>query len=435
MAPPREDAAVSDSAELRRLGCFAIVGVNHRTTPLDVREQLMLAEGAQDALLAAFAADGLAEAALIMTCDRIELVALEAVADAALAGFARLERAAGLAPGAAATTGYHHRGERALEHLFAVAASLDAQVVGEPQVLGQVKAAHRRATEAGACGAALEAVFGAAFAAAKRVRTETAIGERPVSLAACAVQLVRDLHGDVDRLGALLVGAGEVGEYLAAAFQDAGLARFTVATRSEPQARALAARFGGHRVELDRVDAALDGADVVISALGSGRLLIGPDAVRTALRRRRQQPIFFLDCGVPGDIDPAVDALDQAFVYRMADLEAVAMSGRADREAALGPARAIVDQAVGAFVRERAARTAVPTVVAVREHFEAARRQILASAPGADAESATRALVNRLLHAPSEVLRESAGERSADHEQLERLARRLFGLKDEENGR
>jgi glutamyl-tRNA reductase len=425
---------VTNDSGGHRLAHFAVVGVNHRTTPLDVREQLLLAEAGQDAVLAGFAADGIAEAALIMTCDRIELVALEAVTEAAVAGFARLERAAGLAPGAAAATSYQHRGERALRHLFEVAASLDAQVVGEPQVLGQVKAAHRRAADAGACGTELEAVFAAAFGAAKRVRTETSIGERPVSLAACAVQLVRDLHGDVAPLGALLVGAGEVGEYLGAAFQDAGLTRFTVATRSETQARALAARFQAHRIELERVDEALDGADVVITALGSGRLLVGPAAVRAALRRRRQQPIFFLDCGLPGDVDPAVDALDQAFVYRMADLESVAMAGRADREAALGPARAIVDQAVGAFVRERAARAAVPTVVAVREHFEAVRRQILASAPGADADSATRALVNRLLHAPSEVLRESAGERSADHEQLERLARRLFGLKDEEEG-
>ena len=366
-----------------------------------------------------------------MTCDRIELVALEGAAGAALAAFARLERAAGLAPGQAAATAYQHRGSPALHHLFRVAASLDAQIVGEPQVLGQVKAAQRRAADAGAAGAALEAVFGAAFAAAKRVRSETAIGERPVSLAACAVQLVRDLHGDLAPLSALLVGAGEVGEYLADAFRAAGLARFTVAMRGAAQARALAARLEAHHIELDGLGPALAAADVVITAVGSGRFLIEPAAVRAALRQRRQRPIFLIDGGLPDDVDPGVDALEQAFVYRMADLEAVAMSGRADREAALGPALAIVDQAVDAFVRERAARAAVPTVVAVREHFEAVRRQVLAGAPGADAESATRALVNRLLHTPSEVLRELAGEASPDRAALERLVRRLFGLKHE----
>jgi glutamyl-tRNA reductase len=397
-----------------------------------VREQLMLSEPAQGALLARFADDGLAEAALLLTCDRIELVAVESLTDAARAGFARLERVAGLTPGLAAATCYQHRGAAALHHLFRVAASLDAQIIGEPQVLGQVKAAQRLAADIGACGAALEAVFAAAFAAAKRVRSETAIGERPVSLAACAVQLVRDLHGDVARLGALLIGSGEVGEYLAEAFRAAGLTRFTVATRGAAQARALAARLQAHHLELDGVAEALTDADVVITAVGSGRFLIQPPAVRAALRRRRQRPIFLIDGGLPDDIDPGVDALDQAFVYRMADLETVAMSGRADREAALGPAQAIIEQSVAAFARERAARAAVPTVVAMREHYEAVRRQILAGAPGADADSATRALVNRLLHTPSAVLRELAAEPSADHAELERLARLLFGLKDDE---
>ncbi|MBI3517022.1 MAG: glutamyl-tRNA reductase [Proteobacteria bacterium] len=426
---------MNDSSDSQRLARLVIVGVNHRTTPLDVREQLMLADPDQDAVLAALAADGLSEAALIMTCDRIELVALEAAGGAANLGFARLERAAGLPPGAATATSYRLQGEAALHHLFRVAASLDAQVVGEPQVLGQVKAAQRRAADAGALGAGLEAVFAASFAAAKQVRSETTIGQRPVSLAACAVQLVRDLHGDLGPLAALLVGAGEVGEYLAAAFHDAGLARFTVATRSDAQARALAGRLQAHRIDLETVPEALAGADVVITALGSGRILVAAPAVRTALRRRRQRPMFFLDCGLPEDVDAAVDALDQAFVYRMVDLESVAMSGRADREAALGPARAIVDQAVAEFVRARAARAAVPTVVAMREHFEAMRRQILAGAAGADADSATRALINRLLHTPSEVLREAAGDGSLDRAELERLVRRLFGLRDEENKR
>lgn len=405
-----------------------MVGVNHRTTPLDLREQLMLPDATQDALLARFADDGLAEVALVMTCDRIELVALESRAEAARAAFTRLERSAGLAPGQAAASAYQHRGADALHHLCRVAASLDAQIIGEPQVLGQVKAAQRRAAELGVCGAALEAVFAAAFAAAKRVRSETAIGERPVSLAACAVQVVRDLHGELAPLSALLVGGGEVGEYLADAFRAAGLARFTVAMRGAAQARALAARLEAHHIELAALDAALAGADVVITALGSGKFLIEPAAVRAALRQRRQKPIFLLDGGLPDDVDPRVDALDQAFVYRMADLEAVAMSGRADRQAALGPAEAIVDQAVAAFVQADAARAAVPTVVALREHFEAVRRQVLAG--GGDAEAVTRTLVNRLLHAPSEALRELAGTASTDHAELERLVRRLFGLKE-----
>ncbi len=347
---------MNDTAAGHRLDRFVIVGVNHRTTPLELREQLLLSETAQDALLAQVAGDGVAEAALVMTCDRIELVALEASAGAAATAFARLERAAGLPPGAAAASAYTEHGEGALRHLFRVASSLDAQVVGEPQVLGQVKTAQRRAVDAGACGPALEAVFGAAYAAAKRVRSETTIGQRPVSLAACAVQLVRDLHGDVAPLAVLVVGAGEIGEYLAEALHGAGVRRFTVATRRPAHAELLAAHLAAHRIALDDVAPRLAGADVVVSALGSGRFLFEPAGVRAALRQRRQRPIFFIDAGVPGDVDPAVDALDQAFVYRMADLESVAMSGRADREAALGPAQAIVERGAPRRAGERAGR-------------------------------------------------------------------------------
>jgi len=411
-----------------------VIGTNHRTSPAALRNRFALVEAELSSVLEGLRGAALGEAVLIATCDRIELVTTSADGEQAAARFVTLlaERTGFTAPAIAAGL-YRHEGMAALRHVFAVASALDGLVLGEPQVLGQVKAAHRLAAEHGLAGRELDAVFSAAFAAARRVRRETRIAERPVSIAAAALQLARDIHGDLDRCAALLLGPGEMGELIADQFGRAGLARLVVCG---PPARAerAARRFGCNLLPLDELDEGLAAADIVIASLGSGRAVLAVPRVAAALRRRPRRPIFVIDAAIPADAEPAVNDLDGAFLYDLGDLERTALAGRAVREAASAEARRIIDAELAAFDARRAARRAVPAVVALRRHVEALRRQALEEA-GGDAVTATRLLANRLLHDPSEVLRELAGASAGEIAAIEELLRRLFRLRgeDEEN--
>jgi glutamyl-tRNA reductase len=410
---------------------LVVIGANHRTAPRELREAFTLLEADLAAMLERLAGAGLGEAVLIATCDRIELVATAADAERPRAVFAALlaERT-GLAAAAIAAALYRHDGAAALRHLFAVAAALDSLVIGEPQVLGQVKAAHRLAAELGLAGIELEAVFAAAAAAARRVRRETRIAERPVSIAAAALQLARDIHGDLARCSALLLGPGEMAELMAEQFHRAGLQRLVVCgppARAEPAAQ----RFACNLMPPEQIEEALAAADIVIAGLGSGRAVLTVPRVAAALRRRPARPIFVIDAAIPADAEPGVNDLDGAFLYDLGDLERAALAGKATREAASAEAWRIIEAELADFAARRAQRRAVPTVVALRRHVEALRQQALAEA-GGDAETATRLLANRLLHDPSEVLRELMGATPREAEAMADLLRRLFRLGGDE---
>lgn len=405
-----------------------VVGVSHKTAPASLRDRLFAEESQLSSLLSTLKQSGLDQAVLLSTCDRIEVQAVAADPEQAAAVITDfLASRAGVGRDELRASLYRLDGEAALRHVFAVAASLDSAVVGEPQVLGQVKEAHRLAKAAGLVGAELDRLLQSAFAAAKRVRSETAIAERAVSVAAVAAQLARDLHGDLARCAGLIVGAGEMGEFLAETLRQAGLGRITVAHGSPRRAELVAHRFGGHFVGLDELEPALARADIVIAALGVGRMAIDVALVRRALRARRQRPILFVDAAVPRDIEPAVASVDAAFLYDLDDLERLALEGLAGRSAAAAEAWTIVDDEVAAFNAGRAARQAVPALVALRRHFEAARHDVLAQGDGIDAAEATRLLINRLLHDPSSALRRLAAEQG-DPASAEALLRRLFGL-------
>ena len=373
---------------------------------------------------------------MLSTCDRVEVHAIhdDPAAAAATIGTALAERAA-LDPGALTPKLYRRAGAEALRHVFEVAAALDSQIVGEPQVLGQLKAAHRLAAAAGALGPGLETVLQAAYGAAKRVRSETAIGERPVSMAAAACQLARDIHGDLSGATALLLGDGEMGELIAGQLHGAGLRRLLVAAPVEARAAALAERLDCHIVKWDELAARLADAEIVVAGLGGRRYVISAELMGDALKRRRNRPMFLVDAAVPGDIDPAVDALGEAFRYDLDALERVALDGRDRRGQAAAEAAAIVEAAVAAFVRSRGERAAAPTIAALRAHFERVRCEVLDAGAAEPAEELTRRLVNRLLHDPSEALRDVAAnagaagaDEAADRERAERLVRRLFRL-------
>ena len=402
-------------------GALAVVGANHRSASLGLRDALFI----DDAEVGRFLT-GLGHQALALsTCDRVEVWVWDhdgaevRAAEAAL--MARVPDHAGLAG-----QFYTLTGDAALRHVFAVTAGLDSLVIGEPQVPGQVKAAARLARDAGTVGSDLDRILQAALGAAKRVRSETAIGEGPVSIAAAATQLARDLHGDLkDRTG-LLAGAGDMGELVAESLLAAGLKRLEVTAPRLSRAEALARDLDAHVVPFDDFPEALGRADIVLSAIGARQVSISSDMARRALKARRRRPMFFVDCGVPGDIDPAVNRLDGAFLYDLADLEQVALKTRLEREHAASAAWEIVETEVTAFGRGRSARIAVPAITALRGTFEAARLDALTEAKG-DAETATRLLINRLLHAPSETMKDVAAD---GHEwtEMERVLRRLFRL-------
>jgi glutamyl-tRNA reductase len=432
---PSAAAAAVESDSLRNLPAapvagpgdtLTVFGVNHRTAAQGLRDTLFLEPDEQPALLSDVRAAGIAEAIILSTCDRVEVVAVCDDTEAAGRALRELLIARSGRPAASfEDQWYRASGRDAVAHLFAVTAALESQVIGEPHVLGQVKESHRLAAAAGMVGSRLEAALQGAYAAAKRVRSETPIGEMPVSIAAAAVQVAKRIHGDLAPCTVVLLGLGEMGELLGGELRAAGAGRLVIVHESVKRAEVVAHRLGcNFRPSAEQAEALAE-ADVAIAASGTGRSLIGAAEAEETLRRRRRRPVFFVDAAVPGDIDPAVGDLDGAFLYNLADLEKTAVSGRASRQATLEAARKILDEELAAFLRSRAEREAVPAVVALRRHFERMREAVLEQ-PGLDAAEATRRLINRLLHRPSEALRRAAADRPDDREALERSVEVLF---------
>jgi glutamyl-tRNA reductase len=374
---------------------------------------------------------------MLSTCDRVAAIGMrsspewEDRIETVLAG------ASGVAKADIAAAARRLAGIEALDYLFALASSLKSRIVGEPQVLGQLKSAHRAARERGHVGGNLDAALAAAYATAKRVRHETKIGEGPVSLAAVAVDRARELHGDLSKRTGLLFGTGDMGLLLAKQLLASGLGGVVSMAAQSRRAEAIARELGGHFADADSLAAALEASDIVVTCQGSGQFAVTQAQVEEALRRRRRRPIFFADLGVPKDVEPAVNALDGAFLYDLDDLERLALAGMTARQQSVDRGRAIVKAEVGRFLSELAERAAVPEVIALRRHFEAMRDDVLNDTD--DAARATELLIRRLLHAPSAALRRMAGEDPEAAAAASRLIDRLFGLggpgHGDENGR
>lgn len=412
---------------------YVAVGANHRSSVMALRDRLFIEADALPTFIERLRAAGVKQGVVLSTCDRIEVQAAHPD-PAAAARIILAALAAHGEVGAAELEGqtYTLVDEDAVRQAFAVAGSLDSLVVGEPEVLGQVKDAYALSREIGFSGPEMDALMQAALASAKRIRSETAIGRRPVSIAAAAVEVARDIHGDLGGRRGLVVGGGDMGEIITREMQAAGLKDLTVVHPNERRAEAAARTFGCHAAGLEPLVERLAGADVVVASLGQRRHLIGVEAVREALRLRRRRPIFLIDAAVPGDVEPAVNDVDGAFLYTLDDLERVAMQGRSVREREADNARRVLDEEVGVFLKARAERAAVPALAALRRAFEDARVAALKDA-GGDADKATRLLMNRLLHAPSEALRALAVDSGAGGDRLdmraaERALKDLFGV-------
>jgi glutamyl-tRNA reductase len=420
-----------------------VMGMNHRSAPLEVRERLAV-DDAVPALQKLVTSQEIDEAVLVSTCNRVEVVALTRNAEAArlrLRSFFCRELADDeLRDGALEEHLYLHRDSDATRHVLRVASALDSMVVGEPQILGQTKDAYRTAVECGASGPILDRLFQRAFATAKRVRTDTGIAEGPTSVSRVAVNLARQIFEDFRGKRALLIGAGEMVELALTALRDEGLESIVVANRTAERAGALAARFGATAHGLDELQTLLSDADVVLTSIGGSRPVLTPELMQGALRVRHGRPVFVIDIGVPRNADPAIDRLEEVFRYDIDDLASIANENAEDRRRERSAAETIVVEEQQRFEGWLAALRAVPTIKHLRARIDAIRQEELDRALSRleldertrdGVEALTRALVNKILHAPLTRLRLEA-EREEGMAYLE-VARMLFGLDESED--
>jgi glutamyl-tRNA reductase len=423
-----------------------LAGLSHRTAPLELRERFAVSDPAP-LLGKLVACDEIDEAFLVSTCNRVEVAVLTRAPDAARARLRQLFRrdlpeGGALPPGVELDAVLVEREDAdAVRHVFRVAASLDSMVVGEPQILGQLKDAHRAAVACGACGPILSRLLQSAFATAKRVRRDTRIGERPVSVARVAVDLARQIFEDFDDKTALLVGAGEMIEAALEALRGEGLAAVHVANRTPAHAASLAVRFGAAAHALEAVPELLLRCDVVLTCIAADAPVIDLARASEAQRVRRGRPLFVIDIGVPRNVDPDVNRLDGVYLYDIDDLAGVAAANAEERRRETAQGEAIVAEEERRFAAWLSTLQAVPTIRHLRSRMESIRgrelerglaRLGLDEAQRAGVDALTRSLVNKMLHAPLTRLREEA-EREEGFAYLE-AARVLFGLDAPEGG-
>ena len=393
-------------------------GISHKQVPIGVREQLAVsAEQLPERLARLRAIPGVREVMLLSTCNRLEIFAVTDQRTAA----DDLFRDLGPLAAEHAVTRFE---EEALVHLFRVTASLDSMVVGEAQIQGQVKEAHARAQEAGACGPALTRALSAALSAAKRVRTETAIARGAVSVSTIAVQLAHKLLGDIEGKSVLLVGAGEMAQLAARELRAAGARELLVANRSPEHAQELAREVDGVPVALEELPALLERADVVLCSTASQQPLVTRDLVARVIKARRYRPLFLIDLALPRNVDPAVNQLENVYVYDMDDLERVAAQNRGLREQEMQRAEAIVREEITVYARAKQERAAVPVLARLRAQAQALADSeveralsLLGSLDERQRKSVramAAAIVNKLLHGPTARLRGEQGGPLAD---------------------
>ncbi|HZH43871.1 MAG TPA: glutamyl-tRNA reductase [Lysobacter sp.] len=407
------------------------IGLNHQTAPVSLRERVAFAGDAVAAALHALRTlPGTHEAVLLSTCNRTEVYAVSDADGDVLADW--LARQAGTPGHDLHAYLYQHRDADAVRHLFRVATGLDSLVLGEPQILGQVKEAWVTARAAGALGRELDRLFQQAFATAKRARTDTPIGAHPVSVASAAVRLAQESFARLEQSTVLLIGAGETIELAARHLVQAKAQRLLVANRTLAHAQELALRHGGYALPLSELDRHLAEADIVLSATASREPILHKPQVRAALDARRHRPMLLLDLAVPRDIAADVAELADVFVYTVDDLERVIEDNRRSRREAADAAEAIIELHVARYREQVSARQYSEPLKRLRAHGEAARAEALAKAmqqlrsgesPEAALQFLAHTLTNRLLHAPTVALREAA--MSGDLE-LTRAAEQLF---------
>jgi glutamyl-tRNA reductase len=410
------------------------LGINHRTAPVELREQVAInGERVADALHDLVALPVVEEAAILSTCNRTELYcgtqdeALDALPEW-LGQFHHLD------PAQIRPHLYSYPDDDAVRHILRVAGGLDSMILGEPQILGQMKQAYQAAADAGTLRGALSRLFQHTFSVAKQIRTDTAIGESPVSVAFAAVSLAKQIFSDFEEHTALLIGAGETIELSARHLKEQNLGRLVVANRTIERAHRVAADFDGYAIGLEEIPAHLGEADIVIAATASSTPVVTRAMVEKGLKRRKHRPVFMVDIAVPRDIEPSIAELEDIYLYTVDDLQEVIQENLNSRQQAARQAEEIIDVQVARFMAWLRAQDAVSTIRDYRERAEQQRDQVLAKAqqmlaggrpPQQVLDFLARTLTNKLTHEPSVKIRQAA---EAGDAELLQAALELFNL-------
>jgi glutamyl-tRNA reductase len=404
---------------------LVLIGINHTTAPIEVRERLAIPAGRlADATRTLVHQPGVREGLILSTCNRVELLTLQEDNAASGADLLRfLEEYFAVAPASITPHLYEYREREAVRHLFRVASSLDSMVVGEPQILGQVKESYTVAREVGAVTGSLDTLIQRAFTVAKKVRSETQIGSSSVSIASVAVDLARKIFGTLQGKTVLLVGAGKMSELAARHLIQQGATNILVANRTQERAEKIAAQFKGAVIPFDALYDQAARADIVITSTGAPQKLFGRSHGQHFLQSRRNRPMFFIDIGVPRDVDPRMNEVEGCFVYDIDDLQQVAAANLADRSREAQAAETIVTREVDKYQERIQSLDAAPAIRSLQEHAEtlrqaelrrnAVRLAGLTAEQQAAVEALTRSLTNKFLHAPMTALREAAREGDA----------------------
>ncbi len=407
---------------------LVVVGINHRTAPVEVRERVVFEPGRiPDALQQLRGLPDVRETVIVSTCNRTELYCVTGDAPARELG-EWLQRYHGLG-GSLQQSLYQHDEHRAVAHAFAVASGLDSMVLGEPQILGQLKDAYRVAQETGTTGPVLNRLFQSAFSVAKRVRTETKIGANAVSVASAAVAMAHTVFSSFSNRTALLVGAGETVALAARHLHADGLGRMIIANRSIDRARELAAEFHGFAIGLDEIANHLKEADIVVASTAAPHSIITRTMTEQAVRARKRRPMFMVDIAVPRDIDADVAEIEDVYLFTVDDLQSVVNENLEGRRQAAREACELIESEVERFAHSLRTRDAAPLIRRLREDADRVRRQTLDQAQrmlahGKGESEAlnflANTLTNRLIHAPSQRLRDAA--ETGDDEMLATIA-------------
>ncbi|MCO7228802.1 glutamyl-tRNA reductase [Halomonas sp. CnH100-B] len=399
------------------------LGINHRTATVAVREQVAFTPTQLESALAELRSlPHISEAAVLSTCNRTELYCVtDAAGEQTVLDW--LGRFHNLRVEELSRCAYHYHDNDAARHLMRVAVGLDSMVLGEPQILGQLKEAYQQARQAKGLGGELERLFQHTFAVAKQVRTETGIGKNPVSVAYAAVSMASRIFDDFSRANALLIGAGETIELVARHLHEAGVRQLTVANRTRERAEQVSSSLGGTAITLPEIPDALERADIVISSTASPLPILGKGMVERALKKRRHRPVFMVDIAVPRDIEPEVGELADVFLYTVDDLEEVIEENRRHRQVAADQAESLIEHGVGSWQQERRVRNGGEVIRDFRRHGESLRDQARDQAlerlakgedPDKVVERLAHQLANRFMHQPTLTIREAAAQENHD---------------------
>jgi glutamyl-tRNA reductase len=399
-----------------------LTGLNHKSAPVELRERLAFVEASLGASLAELLAlPGIDEGLILSTCNRVEVaVAAEETAEVPALIESFLVRARGVPLESFGYCLYRYQDREAIRHLFRVAASLDSMIVGEPQILGQLKAAYASAKAQGAVNSLLESILTRAFSVAKRVRSETGIGESGVSVSWAAVELAREIFGSLEGRKVLLLGAGKMSELAARRLRRAGVQQIFVANRTYERARELAAQFQGAVVEYAHFLEALPEMDILISSAAAPEHILRKSDMRKVMEARRNRPMFLIDIAVPRNLEPAVNDVDGAFLYDIDDLQKVVEANLGERRKRAEAAEQIIAEEVERMVLRLRAREVAPTIVSLQVQLEQIRAAELERLRGKFGplteqqeealEALSRGLVNKIAHGPISEMRRQAGQ-------------------------